>query len=152
MRQIVLLLILGINFSSCKQNEVSGINIGSTLYENQTLAENRELRKLILQTLNKDQSALVKLNNFSCGGGAGCYDLGFILTQIVYQLGENDFNTMLKQMDVKEMAGLKSLIMVGLEYGDNNQDGKIDNKKIETEFPDLFNILHTKKQNGKLNR
>ena len=151
MKQIVLILVIGINFTSCKQNKVNGITIGTTLYDNQTFEENQELRKLVRQTLNKDQNALVKLNDFWCGGGAGCYDLGFILTQIVYRLGENDFNTMLKKIDGKHFAGLESLIKVGLEYGDNNQDGKMDNKKFETEFPELLNILNTKKQEKKPN-
>ena len=151
MKQIVLILVIGINFTSCKQNKVNGIAIGNTLYENQTLEENQELRKLVRQTLNKDQNALVKLNDFWCGGGAGCYELGFIVTQIVYRLGENDFNTMLKKIDTKHLVGLESLIKVGLEYGDNNQDGKMDNKKFETEFPELLNILNTKKQEEKPN-
>lgn len=72
MKQIVLILVIGINFISCKQSKVNGITIGTTLYENQTLEENQELRKLVRQTLNKDQNALVKLNDFWCGGGAGC--------------------------------------------------------------------------------
>lgn len=106
MKQIVLILVIGINFTSCKQSKVNGITIGNTLYDNQTLEENREVCKLIRQTLKKDQNALVKLNDFWCGEGAGCYDLGFILTQIVYRLGENDFNTMLKKIDGKHFAGL----------------------------------------------
>ncbi len=31
----------------------------------------------------------------------------------------------------------KAIFDVGLEYGDNNYDGKIDNKKSENEFPEF---------------
>lgn len=132
---------------SCKQNEVEGILIDQTLYVNQTLSKNKELRQLIKQTLNKDEKALANLNDFWCGGGAGCYDLGFVITQIIYRQGEQEFMTMVDKLNYKEIRGLESLIMAGLEYGDNDKDGKMDNKKIENEFPKLFELLKSKRQN-----
>lgn len=39
------------------------------------------------------------------------------------------------------MQGMHSLIAAGLEYGDNDNDGKIDNKRIEIEFPELHQLL-----------
>lgn len=140
-------LIIGLTLVSCKQNEVEGILIDQTLYVNQTLSENKELRQLIRQTLNKDEKALTKLTDFWCGGGAGCYDLGFIVTQIIYKLGEKDFMTMVDKLDNKEIRGLEGLIMAGLEYGDNDRDGKMDNKRFENEFPELFELLKSKRQN-----
>ena len=77
----ITILLLGLAIVSCQQNEVNGIWIGETLYENRSFVEQQELRQLIRQTLNKDEKALAKLNNFWCGDGAGCYDLGFIITQ-----------------------------------------------------------------------
>ena len=50
--------------TSFRQNEVDGIFIDHTLYENQSLEKNGELRQLIRQTLNKDEKALAKLNDF----------------------------------------------------------------------------------------
>ena len=132
---------------SCKQNEVEGILIDHTLYVNQTLSKNKELRQLIKQTLNKDEKALEKLNDFWCGGGAGCYDLGFIITQIIYRQGEQEFMTMVDKLNYNEIIGLEGLIMVGLEYGDNDRDGKMDNKKFDNEFPELLQILKAKKVN-----
>ena len=90
-RQIFTAIILGLTLTSCRQNEVDGIFIDHTLYENQSLEKNGELRQLIRQTLNKDEKALAKLNDFQCGGGAGCYDLGFTMTQFFYKIGENNF-------------------------------------------------------------
>ncbi len=139
--------IIGLTLVSCKQNEVEGILIDHTLYENQTYSKNKELRQLINQTLKKDEKALAKLNDFWCGGGAGCYDLGFIVTQIVYRQGENDFISMVEKLEYKEILGLEGLISAGLEYGDNDKDGKMDKKRIENEFPELFKLLKSK--NGK---
>ncbi len=105
------------------------------------MKKNRELRPIIQQTLNKDEKALAKLNDFWCGGGTGCYDLGFIVTQIIYRIGEKDFIEMTSKLDNKQVIELEGLIMAGLEYGNNDKDGKMDNKSIETEFPELYNLL-----------
>lgn len=139
--------IIGLTLVSCKQNKVEEILIAPALYENQTLAKNKELRQLIRQTLNKDEKALTKLSDFWCGGGAGCYDLGFVITQIIYRQGEQEFMTMVEKLNKKEICGLESLITAGLEYGDNDKDGKVDNKRIENEFPKLFELLESKRQN-----
>src|SRR5690606_3841317 len=148
LRNIILTtFIIGLTLVSCKQNEVEGILIDQTLYVNQTLSKNKELRQLIKQTLNKDEKALTKLNDFWCGGGAGCYDLGFVITQIIYRQGEQEFMTMVDKLNYKEIRGLESLIMAGLEYGDNDKDGKMDNKKIENEFPKLFELRKSNRQN-----
>jgi len=144
LRQLFVTLIIGFILISCKQNEVDGIFIDHTIYENQTLKKNQELRQLIRQTLNKDTKALAKLNDFWCGDGAGCYDLGFIITQIIYRIGENDFIKMATKLDSKQISRLESLIMAGLEYGDNDNDGKMDNLRIETEFPELLKLLEPK--------
>jgi hypothetical protein len=95
-------------------------------------------------TLNKDENALTKLNNFWCGDAAGCYDLGFVVTQIIYRLGEDEFIKMVVKLDRERISGLEGLIAAGLEYGDNNKDGKMDNKQIENEFPKLHKILSDK--------
>lgn len=144
---IIIILSIGLILTSCKQNQVEGISIDHTLYVHQSLEENQELRQLIRQTLNKDEKALAKLNDFWCGGGAGCYDLGFIVTQIIYRLGEKDFTEMVVKLGNNETNGLVSLIRAGLEYGDNDKDGKMDNKSIEIEFPELLKLLETKKPN-----
>lgn len=142
--RIVILLMLAFLITACKQNEVKGIIIDSTLYTNQSISENKELRLLIEQTLNKDETALAKLSDFWCGGASGCYDLGFIVTQIIYKLGVEDFVTMVEKLGQKERTVLYSLILFGLEYGDNDRDGKEDNKLIENEFPALFILLQSK--------
>lgn len=152
MKKIIVILVLGVTLFSCKQNEVDGIFIDHTLYENQSFEKNRKLRQLIRETLKKDEKALIKLIDFWCGGGAGCYDLGFIVTQIIYKLGEKDFMTIVAKLSNDEINGLESLIMAGLEYGDNDKDGKMDNKKIKMEFPELLKQIETKRQNEKPNR
>lgn len=130
--------------SSCDHAEVHGIFIDHTLYENLSISKQVELKKLIRETLEKDPKALASLNNFWCGGAAGCYDLGFVMTQIIYQIGENEFIKMVQNLEKEKIIGLEGLIAAGLEYGDNNKDRKMDNKKIETEFPRLYKILSEK--------
>jgi hypothetical protein len=143
-KTIFIILLVGLTLTSCRQNEVDGILIDHTLYENQNLSDNRELRQLIHQTLNKDEKALAKLNKFWCGGGAGCYDLGFIITQIIYRIGEKEFASMVKKLNKEETNSIEGLIMAGLEYGDNDKDGKMDDKRIENEFPELQKLLKSK--------
>ncbi len=142
-RTFLLVFILGLGFNSCKQNEVDGIIIGHTLSENQSLSHNKELKKLIKDALNHNEQAISKLTNFPCGGGAGCYDLGFVVTQIIYRIGEDEFNQMVLRIDSNDFNKnqLQGLIRVGLEYGDNNNDGIRDNRKIEKEFPTLNEII-----------
>ena len=140
-RQVIIVLILGLTFSSCKQNDVDGIIIEATLYANQDFKSNRQLRNLIKRTLQKDEKALAELNKFWCGGGAGCYDLGFVMTQIIYKLGEKEVLQMVNKLENEETRGIKSLIAAGLEYGDNDKDGKIDKKHMEDEFPELLKLL-----------
>ena len=144
-RNTVIIFTVTLTLISCKQNEVDGIIIGNILCENQSFSNNRELRKLIRQTLNKNEKSLSILNNFWCGGGAGCYDLGFIVTQIIYRLGEQEFINMVSKLNREEFISFKSLIEVGLEYGDNDRDGKMDKKKIENEFPCLYKLLKSEK-------
>lgn len=123
---------------SCKEKVVDGIEIGQDLYIGQSVKENKKLSELITQTLNKDSNALSELTEFWCGGGAGCYDLGFVITQIVYRIGETDFIKMAEKLTEKQKSSLKGFLDVGFEYGD------YENKKSETEFPKLTKILNGK--------
>ncbi len=120
---------------SCKEKVVDGIEIGHTLYTNQSFEQNKKLSDLITQTLNKNSNGLSELTEFWCGGGAGCYDLGFICTQLVYQVGEADFINMASDLNDKQKSSLKGLLDVGFEYGN------YENRKTETEFPKLNEIL-----------
>ncbi len=115
-----------------------------TLLENQSFAENKKLDTIIRKTLKGDYNSLRRLNHFPCGDGAGCYDKGFIITQIIYKIGENNFNKMVDNLDRKELYGIEDYIKTGLEYGDNNKDGKMDNKIAEKEFPILMKKLSGK--------
>lgn len=143
MKKLTPLLLLFFLFS-CKKENVEGIVIGTTLLENQTYAENKKLDSIIRLTLKGDHNYLRRLNHFPCGSGAGCYDKGYIITQIIYRLKELQFNKMVDKLDKKELYGMEGLIRVGLEYGDNNNDGKPDNKKFEKEFPILLYKLQNK--------
>lgn len=143
-KSLVIILSFVTTLISCDNAEVDGVVIEHTLYENLSFSKQTELKKLVRLTLNKDENALNKLNNFWCGGAAGCYDLGFVITQVIFRLGEDEFMKMVVKLDREQVSELEGLIAAGLEYGDNNKDGKMDNKKLENEFPKLHKVLSEK--------
>ena len=74
-------------------------------------------------------------------GAAGSYELGYIITQIIYKIGEDDFYKIISSLSPEEIKGFEGYIQVGLEYGDNNHNGVMDNKKMNQEFPRLYNLF-----------
>jgi hypothetical protein len=137
-------LCLFLSLISCKKDNVDGILIGDALLAHQSLSENRELENLIVRSLGPDKSALIKLIDFPNGGGASGYDLGFVITQIIYRIGENNFAEILQEMEWSKRSNIAGLINVGLQYGDNDYDGEMDQTNIENEFPKLHEILSIK--------
>lgn len=135
MRNLTIYLLLIFTILSCKEKEIDGIEIGQTLYANQSLEQNEKLTELITRTLNKNSNALSELTNFWCGGGAGCYDLGTVLSDIIYKMNEVEFIKLASKLETEKKNSLKGLLDVGLEYG--YEPGR----KIETEFPKLNRIL-----------
>lgn len=136
-KYIVILLIL----FSCKTDNVDGIIIGDTLFVHQSLKANNEMKRLIKQSLNKDVQAIIKLKHFPNGGAAGSYDLGYVITQIIYRIGEDEFIGLVKKFPEDE-RNFEGLIDVGLEYGDNDYDGEMDDIKFENEFPKLYELVN----------
>lgn len=135
MKNLTIYFLLIFTLLSCKEKVVDGIEIGHTLYANQSFEQNKKLSKLITQTLNKDSNGLSELTEFWCGGGAGCYDLGFVTTQLAYRIGENDFMKMAEKLTKKQKASLSGLLSVGFEYGYHTD------KNVVTEFPKLTKLL-----------
>lgn len=144
----IIILTVIVTFQSCTTKEVDGIIIGSDLqFSVETEHSNRTLVNLIKKTLRKDPKALIELSDFDCGGGAGCYDLGFVISQIVYKLGEKDFIKLTDKLTFEQRQGIKTDISAGLEYGDNNKDGKMDETTIDKEFPALTKWLDINQPN-----
>lgn len=127
--------------SSCKQTNVDGVVIGNTLYDNQNYSANKQLCDIIKRTLDKDQQALIELTEFQCGGAAGCYDLGYVLTQIINRTGEKEFIKLTSELTQQQKNEILGLIAVGLEYGDNNYNGMMDDTTISATFPELEQAL-----------
>lgn len=105
---------------SCKKEKIQDITIGTTLVENQSYSDNRALSNLIVQTLDGNNESLKKLIYFDCGSGSGCYDLGYIIKQIVDKLGEATFNNMIIDFSPDDLIYLKELIRVGMMYNHQN--------------------------------
>ncbi|MGY3795834.1 hypothetical protein [Aquimarina sp. 433] len=142
MKKILSLFLIFISIFSCKSDRVDGVLIGGTLFAHQSFSENQKMKKLISKALTKDKNAIIELKDFPNGGAASGYDLGYVLTQIIYRIGEKDFAKILNGIPKSERKGFAGLIMVGLEYGDHDNDGKMDNKRMESEFPKLTKILN----------
>lgn len=138
MKKILLIVIL-IFFIACNKSEIEGIEIGNTLVETQTYSENQKLIASISGTLNQDSNSLVSLLHISTDG-AGGYDLGSVITQIIYKVGEEDFLKMTESLNVEEKNLLTGFIEVGLEYG-YQIDAKNPNQKVEKEFPKIYKSL-----------
>ena len=126
---------------SCKKEKFKGVIIGDTLLVHQSFSENKRMGKLISEATNHDERAIAELINFPNGGGGGSYDLGYVITQIIYKLKEENFIKLIKDLSELDKSSLEGLIMVGLEYGDNDYDGIMDDKKIENEFPTISSFL-----------
>ena len=139
--KIIFFITATITFSSCIKTEVEGIKIGHNLYDTRGYSTNKELVNLIKQSLKKDEKSLAKLINFWCGGGAGCYDLGIVITQIISKIGEDEFVIMTNKLSTDDKEMLVALIRAGLEYGDYNKDDKMDQTTIDKVFPKLYAIL-----------
>lgn len=144
LKRVLFVLVLFCLFS-CESTDINGIKIESDLYTSLTTKKLQELEVLIESVLNKDEKALVELINFNCGGGAGCYDLGYVFTQIIYQLGEAKFVQLVHHLKPSEALRMLSLIGVGLEYGADSKFSKMNSDKIQVEFPELFLYLEYKK-------
>ncbi|MFV0187666.1 hypothetical protein OBK20_09895 [Empedobacter falsenii] len=140
MRIEIFLIFILIFIVSCKTEKVDGIIIGETLLVHQSYTENKELKIIIEKCLNKEEDGFKRLNSFNCGGGSGCYELGFVLTQIIYRIGEKNYLIAIKNLDKLTQTQLSSLIRAGLEYGDNDYDNIQDNKKLNVEFPRIYNL------------
>tara|TARA_B110001469_G_C9361623_1_gene189347 strand:- start:53 stop:484 length:432 start_codon:yes stop_codon:yes gene_type:complete len=138
----IIFIFLILTIISCKKEKIDGIIIGDTLFVHQSVSENRKMVNLINHALKKDKNAIIEIINFPNGGAASSYDLGYVLTQIIYRIGENEFADILKKIPKSERNEIEGLIAVGLEYGDNDYDGKMDEKRMETEFPKLTEILN----------
>ncbi|MCC6724760.1 MAG: hypothetical protein IT258_09635 [Saprospiraceae bacterium] len=128
-------------FFSCIKTEVEGIKIGHDLYENFGYKENKALVTLIQGTIKKDERSLYKLIGYWCGGAAGCYDLGDVIVQIIFKIGEDDFMEMASKLPARQQHELKNLIEVGLEYGNFDYLKEIKTPTIEKIFPKLNELL-----------
>jgi len=128
-------------YSLLFDDTTQGISTESNFGIYQSLPEKAERTILINQTLSKDINALKTLTYLSCGGGAGCYDHGWVLVQILYRLGDVQFAEMIKSWRPDEKTMLLSFLYVGAEYGMTK-----DHYYIDKHYPKTTQALRTKPQ------
>lgn len=129
---------------SCKKDKVEGIILGNTLLVHQDYSKNRKMVNLIKSSLNKDSKAFKQLIHFPTGGGASSYDLGYVISQLIYQIGETETIKIIENYNYRNLNNLEGMINLGLEYGDNDYDGKMDETYFKDEFPKLFKCINEK--------
>ncbi|WP_407556392.1 DUF1374 domain-containing protein [Winogradskyella sp. 4-2091] len=147
MNKEILNSILFLSFSiliGCKSDNVEGIILENTLVVHQSFSENRRMESLIKSSLDKESNAFNQLIHFPNGGGESSYNFGFVITQIIYKNNDDEIIKMIRNYDKKDIKLLESYIAVGLEYGDNNYDGNMDESNIKDEFPRLFNFINNR--------
>ncbi len=133
-------------FLFCKKSEESGIKIGYVFTVEQNYLSNYIFRSDIRKAINQNENGLINLLEVSTDGESS-YEMGFIMSQIVYKIGEENFINMIKKLNSRQKSDIYSYIEVGLLYGDQNNDGEFDDKRIEKEFPlifEYFKSMHDK--------
>ena len=118
--------------------KVTGVD--GALFYNNSVNDNLKLQRLIKGVLAKDQSTLKDLIAYDCGGGAGCYDLGFIFSELVYKMGEDAFIQLTNDLNQEQKSTLEFYLRAGLEYGYSPNS----TRNIETSFLDLYAALQKK--------
>lgn len=127
--------------AACKQLEVNDIFIGITLFNNQSYGSNYQLQQLIKKSLSKDADAFSKLNSFVCNEVEECKDFGFIISQIVHKLGDQNTALMVQKMDKIKRVRLSEYLALGLKYGDQDRDELPDNKQVAETFPEVYKLI-----------
>jgi hypothetical protein len=114
---VVVILFAGLAEMFVPSNTVQGIVLDDTFYTGQSISNNFRYRYLVKSSLSGDENSFAELINFWCGGGAGCYDHGHVLIQILIKIGDEKFSIMIKKLNNVDKSYLISLLQAGQEYG-----------------------------------
>jgi hypothetical protein len=123
-------------FVAAPRDTALAIKLGGTLFAGQSVFDNFQYRLLMRSTLHGDASALESLVKFDCGGGAGCYDHGEVLVQLLSQVGDAKFSLMVKELRTETKYLLHSLFAAGFEYGSS-----VQTSDSEVRFPMTTGVL-----------
>ncbi len=135
---ITLLLSLISVFYLAPKDEVDGIKIPKSTYL-ENIVDAAKYRLLIKGTIQGELKDLEELINFWCGGGAGCYDHGAVIVQIMYKVGDRHFYTTAQKLSHKNMITLGGFIAAGFEYGGFVK--KPENYDFTQDFPKTLALV-----------
>ena len=134
--RIILIIFLSL-LLSCNVKEYRGVEIPYSLYNRSDFFDHK-VKNVIESALDLNPDFLNEFILLSHKvDGESSYDLGFVLTQIINKIGEEEFIKMSVNLNKNDKKLLKSFIRAGLEYGDNDYDGKMDNERIENVYPKI---------------
>jgi hypothetical protein len=125
-----------LGFIAAPRDAAQGVTLGRTLYVGQSVLDNLHYRFLIIGTLRGHAGALESLVNVDCGGGAGCYDHGEVLVQLLNRVGDAKFVSMVKESSIKSKFRRASLLAAGFEYGSS-----VKASESEVRFPMTARVL-----------
>jgi hypothetical protein len=122
---------------------VDGVDVSDMAVSMPSAAERYEYhRHLKLLLAERDPDALKYLINANCGGGAGCYDHGRTLVQVLVKLGDPSFSGIIPQLHKEESGLLFNLLSAGYEYG--GFSAFPDWEDFKDGFPLTFKALNEK--------
>lgn len=124
---------------------VEGIHISDLLVNGQTFLENYRYKLRVKDALQGDGSSFASPVMSWCGGGAGCYDDGEVLANILLRVGEGRFAKMAATLDYEEQSMLWGLLLAGFEYG------YFPDKQQQPDFETLYPQLAKSLRQGKAN-
>lgn len=95
----------------------------------------------IQRVLDRNEAGITELLSTDCGGGAGCYELGYVITQLIDKVGDEAFAAMIAGLPPEKLEKMAGYINVGLEYFDGTRRNRIDNQSVEATYPLVNQVL-----------
>jgi hypothetical protein len=128
------ILFIALTLNSCKPNSFIPISNNLEIALNQKGDYNNYI-SLLNKSVQNDSSALNKFFKINYIYDAAGYDHGFILFQLLKNIGDKNFASNLKKLDKTELINVINYIEVGI---DGNEERK---KEIKDKFPETANLL-----------
>lgn len=98
------------------KSNVAGVRLPQSGYLSSVFDRFR-YASLVEGVLSGDARDLGALVDFWCGGGAGCYDHGAVIVDIMYAIGDQRFYDMAHQLNSETVLSMAGYIAAGFEYG-----------------------------------
>ncbi|UUC44825.1 hypothetical protein [Flavobacterium cerinum] len=96
--------------------------------------------ELLEQSLQKNKRAVIQLSLLNFDGAIG-YDHGTLLVELIRKIGENEYLSLIRNLNDTEKKTIESYLQAGLEY---HYDSSLKEKSIKSVFPELNAFLQNR--------